>query len=82
MNASAMHIKPATGLKVRDPDLRDFLPDEGRVVPDTGYWRRRLRDGDVLPVEFAAPEVPATPDVPPDAPPARRPREPRPADAT
>ncbi|MEX3690820.1 DUF2635 domain-containing protein [Paraburkholderia sp. BR14263] len=48
-----MHVKPAAGLKVRDPDLRDFLPDEGRVVPDSQYWLRRLRDGDVVPVEPA-----------------------------
>lgn len=36
-------------LQVRDPDLRDILPAEGREVPETPYWHRRLRDGDVLP---------------------------------
>jgi hypothetical protein len=50
-----MNIKPKPGIKVRDPDLRDFLPDAGRIVPDTAYWRRRLRDGDVLPVEASQP---------------------------
>lgn len=48
-----MHIKPAAGLLVRDPDLHDYLPPEGRLVPATGYWVRRLRDGDVLLVETA-----------------------------
>ncbi len=46
-----MRVKPATGLKIRDPDLRDILPDEGRTVPESGYWTRRLRDGDVIEVE-------------------------------
>ena len=27
-----MHVKPAPKLKIRDPDLRDFLPETGRVV--------------------------------------------------
>ena len=43
-----MYVKPASGLKIRDPDLKDFLPEEGREVPGTGYWVRRVRDGDVL----------------------------------
>lgn len=34
-------------LKVRDPDLGGHLPDEGREVPPSEYWTRRLRDGDV-----------------------------------
>jgi len=49
-----MFVRPAPGLKVRDPVLRDLLPDEGRDVPAEDYWLRRLRDGDVL--EGAAPE--------------------------
>jgi len=42
-----MHIKPKQGLVVRDPDLRDYLPEAGRTVPDSSYWLRRLADGDV-----------------------------------
>lgn len=38
-------------LKVRDPDRRDFLPNEGRDVPASLYWHARLRDGDVVLVE-------------------------------
>ena len=43
-----MFVKPATGLVIRDPDLLDLLPADGRQVPDSGYWQRRLRDGDVV----------------------------------
>ncbi|MBX6382081.1 MAG: DUF2635 domain-containing protein [Microbispora sp.] len=46
-----MYVKPAPGLAVRDPDLRDFLPPEGREVPENTYWAARLRDGDVLAAE-------------------------------
>jgi hypothetical protein len=46
-----MNVKPAPGLTVVDPDLKDVLPAEGREVPDTHYWQRRLRDGDVVPVQ-------------------------------
>lgn len=45
-----MYVKPNPALTIRDPDLRDYLPEEGREVPDTHYWRRRLRDGDVVSV--------------------------------
>ena len=43
-----MFVKPAKGLVIRDPDLLDLLPATGREVPDSDYWRRRLRDGDVV----------------------------------
>lgn len=43
-----MYVKAAPGMKIRDPDLKDLIPDDGRDVPDTDYWRRRLRDGDVV----------------------------------
>jgi hypothetical protein len=43
-----MFVKPAPGLSVRDPDLLDLLPEEGREVPATDYWHRRVRDGDVI----------------------------------
>lgn len=46
-----MFVKPAPGLKVPDPDTFVPLPAEGRDVPDNTYWRRRLRDGDVIAVE-------------------------------
>lgn len=49
-----MFVKPAARLidgaplVVRDPDLHDLLPAEGREVPDSMYWQRRLIDGDVV----------------------------------
>lgn len=43
-----MYVKPAPGLVIRDPDLKDLLPEEGREVPETDYWHRRVRDGDVV----------------------------------
>jgi hypothetical protein len=44
----AEHERGRAGLSVRDPDLKDLLPREGREVPSTDYWHRRLRDGDVV----------------------------------
>jgi hypothetical protein len=43
-----MYLKPAPGLVIRDPDLMDFLPEEGREVPETDYWHRRVNDKDVV----------------------------------
>ncbi|QPC44004.1 DUF2635 domain-containing protein [Kaustia mangrovi] len=44
-----MYVKPANSeIKVRDPRTMDHIPEVGRNVPETPYWRRRLRDGDVV----------------------------------
>jgi hypothetical protein len=43
-----MYVRTAPGIKIRDPDLLDFIPDEGREVPNSDFWHRRLRDGDVI----------------------------------
>lgn len=48
-----MFVKPSPGLTIRDPDLGDYLPQEGRNVPQSDYWMRRVRDKDVT-VETAA----------------------------
>lgn len=59
-----MFVKPAAGLSIRDPDLLDLLPPEGREVPDSqGYWHRRVRDGDVQLVQSPVAEtvIPAAP---------------------
>jgi hypothetical protein len=42
-----MLVKPARGLAVRDPELMDLLPADGREVPRNDYWLRRIADGDV-----------------------------------
>lgn len=43
-------VKPARpGLIVRQPEHGgEPLPAEGAVVPPTTYWRRRLKDGDIV----------------------------------
>lgn len=51
-------VKPAPGLVIPDPDRNDVLPPEGREVPASDFWLRRLRDGDVVSAE--APAAPAT----------------------
>jgi hypothetical protein len=43
-----MRVKPAEGRQVRDPLTKALLPATGRDVPDNQFWRRRLRDGDVV----------------------------------
>lgn len=50
-----MFVKPAPGLQIRDPDLKDFLPADGRDVPETTYWLRLLHVfGDVVRADPAA----------------------------
>jgi hypothetical protein len=48
-----MFVKPADGLKVRDEASGQHLPAEGKEVPETTYWLRRLRSGDVVKAEPA-----------------------------
>ena len=47
-------IKPRDGLTVRDPRTAKPLPDYGKEVPAVSYWRRRLKDGDVVVTTAAA----------------------------
>lgn len=48
MERKTLCIKPAEdGLVVRDPRTMEPLPSYGKEVPDTSFWRRRLRDGGV-----------------------------------
>ena len=45
------YLIPAPGLKVPDPAVVTtpdrHLPPEGRLVEASGYWQRRINDGDV-----------------------------------
>ena len=43
-----MKVKPAEGLKVRDPVTKQFIEDDHEIDPSDLYWNRRLRDGDVV----------------------------------
>lgn len=63
-----MHVIPAPGVQVPDPDRGAILAPHGREVEPSQYWQRRLLDGDVV----LAP-MPATAPVPPAAPHARSP---------
>ncbi|QCO13995.1 DUF2635 domain-containing protein [Azospirillum brasilense] len=55
-----MFVKPKPGLMIRDPDLGDFLPAEGREVPATDYWNRLLHIyRDVVLADPPAPPSPA-----------------------
>lgn len=63
-----MYVKPAhPDLLVANPEARLPMPRhlaaEGAEVPDTEYWRRRLRDEDVV-LASAPADPPATPPKP------------------
>jgi Protein of unknown function (DUF2635). len=48
-------IKPAEGLRIADPQTGEYLPENGRICPRSGFWLRRLKDGDVVEVKAIAP---------------------------
>lgn len=43
-----MFVRPAEGLQVRDPATKRLLPSDGKEVPESSYWLRRLKCGDVV----------------------------------
>ncbi len=48
---NTIFVKPNKGLVVRDPATGEPLPETGAPVSNSGYWRRRLQDGDVIPAK-------------------------------
>lgn len=56
-----MYVVPTPGFSIRDPDLMDLLPDEGREVPESDYWIRRVRDCDVVIAKPPVAEIIAAP---------------------
>lgn len=46
-----LHIKPVSGLTIRDPETYKPLAAEGEVKPRNAFWLRRLKDGDVVLVD-------------------------------
>jgi hypothetical protein len=42
-----LYLIPNAGLRVRDPETGEPLPADGAHKPNSIYWIRRLRDGDV-----------------------------------
>ncbi len=53
-----MKVKPAEGLKVRDPITKQFIGNDHEVDPSDLYWNRRLRDGDVVEADAAQADEP------------------------
>ncbi|QBY56150.1 DUF2635 domain-containing protein [Cupriavidus oxalaticus] len=49
-----VHVTPAAGRVVPDPDYGDTLPASGRTVVRSPYWARRIQDNDVI-VDAAQP---------------------------
>lgn len=42
-------VIPAEGLKIRDPQTKKIIPENGVKIPElTDYWVRRINDGDVI----------------------------------
>lgn len=48
-----MFLQPAPGRVVPDPERSDLLPAQGRDVPASTYWLRRVADGDVVMVDLS-----------------------------
>lgn len=48
MSLRIRYANPSAKLSIRDPQTKRILPAEGGEVPDNVFWRRRLRDGDVV----------------------------------
>lgn len=49
-----LHLAPAPDRQVFDPATAQLLPAEGSRVPNNSFWRRRLRDADVVDLDAAA----------------------------
>ena len=70
-----MYIKPQPvllqdGMKmatIYDPDRKDRLPPEGRDVPMSDYWRRRLYEGSVIAAQDPESRTVVAPKPPKDA---------------
>jgi hypothetical protein len=62
-------LRPVSGRRVRKPD-GDLLAEAGETVTEDSFWRRRLRDGDVVAISPPAPEI--APETGPAAEPRRK----------
>jgi hypothetical protein len=59
MSNATMLVKAATGLVVKGPGGLRVTDAVAFKVPCDSFWRRRLRDGDVVPGEAAPASAPA-----------------------
>ena len=41
-------LTPVEGRTVIDPQTKETLPAEGKVLPLDSFWTRRINDGDVV----------------------------------
>ena len=56
-------VQPAPGMLVRyETPSRGHIPPQGAAVPMTSYYRRRVRDGDLVIVNPAKAAKAATPE--------------------
>ena len=62
-------IRPAKGLRIADPKSGEYLPEKGAVMPRSGFWLRRLKEGDVTE------DVPESPVAETEAGPAKKTRK-------
>lgn len=56
-----VHVTPAEGRVVPDPERGDHLPPEGRTVTRSPYWVRRIKDQDVTEGKARPADVEAAP---------------------
>lgn len=54
-----MFVKAAPGMHVRDPATMRPLPAEGKEVPESSFWVRRLAVGDVLLISEVVIDMPS-----------------------
>jgi hypothetical protein len=48
MHPTTFFIRPAKGLRIADPVTGEYLPEQGKIMPRSGFWLRRQMDGDVI----------------------------------
>lgn len=46
-NLPRIYVVPTKGIVVVDPETNRAIPDDGALVLDSRYMRRRIRQGDV-----------------------------------
>ena len=49
-------VKAVAGRSVRDPETKEVLNEAGEYKPRSGFWLKRIKQGDV--VETKAPKTP------------------------
>lgn len=59
--AKIIHVTPAPGLVVRDPNTMQPLPEAGLDLEKSSHWIRREKEGDVTITEIKAAAASAKP---------------------